>query len=137
MAKTYLNAVTTNLRYLQKIVPQMIQTAMMQKQLEKELETQFFTQWPKLNTKEHGADIAAFSQAIHSLNKNISRDDLFRQVGAAIMAKFAIPAGVPAAPAALAKAAPFVPAGIGTVVHSQPVVEGSPFDGLGEHFDDE
>lgn len=148
LASTFMKAVATSLRYNQQIVPQMISRAIAQKAASDEIERSFFSQFKDLDRAKHGKDIVAFAQTFKTQNPQITREELFSKVGAAVMAIHGIvpsasaaaqiaqqPGVVSVTPVPPQQPTAFVPASTGgTVMPPQsPVVTG--FEGMGGDYD--
>jgi hypothetical protein len=147
LAKTFMHSVSTSLRYMQQIVPQMIARELAKAKASTDVEKAFFGKFSQLDAAKHGKDIVAFAQMFRQQNPQMTQDELFTRVGAATMAMHGIVPGVPPAaspgvvsvtpiaPSAPA-VAPFVPAQGGTVVAANPVAgQPSGFAGMGLDFD--
>lgn len=147
LAKTYLRSVETSLQYMKTLIPSMVERRISQMKQEMEVENAFFSKFPAIQKDAHGKDVVAFASAFRAANPNITRDELFARVGAAVMAQYNLTAAAkPPAPAPLtatqrmlngtqvASAPGFAPASSGVVTHQQPV-QSSPWDGIGQEFE--
>jgi hypothetical protein len=138
LSRTYLQAVTTSLKYIQALVPDMINRQINTLAQQMTAEREFYETYPQLS-QQHAADIIAFARAFRQANPRIERKALIQQVGLAVLAKngIALNGGGSARSGGRRPAAPFAPAAQGrTVVQSAPVDE-NPFEGLGRDYDDE
>lgn len=136
LAQTYMRAVTTSLQYMKTLIPEMIRGYNDDQSLAQNAEKEFFTKFSSLNATNHGDDIIQYAKAFAATNPQITKQQLFDLVGAAVMAKN----GIANQPAAVvrgnARPAPaFTPAGRSAPIIAQTVVEESPFQGLGMEFD--
>lgn len=145
LAKTFMHSVSTSLRYMQQIIPGMVQRQIAQATAARAVEDEFFGQFKKLDRTKHGADVISFANTFRQQNPQITREALFSRVGAAVMAMHGITpeaaaavvaqvTGQPPAPAPAAPA-PFAPALGGSVVASSPVVSPNGFAGMGQDYD--
>jgi hypothetical protein len=145
LAKTFMHSVSTSLRYMQQIVPKMIEREVARIRASDETEKAFFGKYSQLNPKDHGQDIIAFANMFRQQNPQMTRDELFDRVGAAVMAMRGIapaahvatqPGVVSAVPVPSVAPAPahFVPAQGGSVVATQPV-KSNGWDAMGQDFD--
>ncbi len=146
LAKTFMSSVSTSLRYMQQIVPGMIAREIARSTAARTVEDAFFGQFKKLDREKHGADVISFANAFRQKNPQITREALFSQVGAAVMAMHGItPEAAAAAVAAVTgqapaiavpqAPAPFSPALGGSVVASSPVAPPNGFVGMGNDYD--
>lgn len=139
LATTYIKSIKTAMSAMQQLVPQMISRTIAQQEVGREMETAFFKQWNQLDRTKHGNDIRMFAKTFSAANPQMTRDELFSLVGAAVMAKHGIGIAPPAAaPTASTPAVAFTPAvASAPVTHQQPVADSNPFAGMGRHFDEE
>lgn len=141
LSRVYYEATQSALLHIANYVPQMVQSQMRAMQQQKEAEEAFFSRFKALDRTKHAPDIMAMALGLRRANPNISRDDLFAMVGAAVMAKHGIAnqpvAAAPngAAPQPMAQPAPFVPARPGVSVRTTPEPE-NPWMGLAKDWED-
>jgi len=154
MARVHLEGTKNVLTLLSTMVPEMIQ-----KGVAKALEgrekgqsalTEFFQAWPGLNQQEHAALVNQYAGAFRQMNPRASRSEAIKFVGAAIHAQLGIPIGSQPQPRANGNGhapqarvisrrpvPPFAPARPGAREPVSPNQGQSPFEGLGQEFDDE
>lgn len=138
LANTYLKAVTSTVAMMKSVVPQMIQQTVVQQEVARQMEADFFKQWNLLDRTKHGNDIRTFAQAISATNPRITQQELFSLVGAAVMAKHGLSAAPASVPQQRAPASGFTPAvASAPVTHQKPIQDSNPFAGMGFSFDDE
>lgn len=142
MARVYYEAMQSTLLHIQNLVPQTVQRVLQAQKANDEVENAFYAKFSALDRSKHAQDVAQFAQLMRQSNPQISRDDLFAMVGAAVMAKYGLTAqpapvanGNGAAPPRPAQPAPFVPAKPGVSVKTTPEPE-SPWAGMAMDFDE-
>jgi hypothetical protein len=138
LAKTYHQAMVSTLLHIQNQVPKLVTQVLEQQKAQDAVEQKFYGSFPALDRSKHHRDALAFANVLRQTSPQITQDDLFAMVGAAVMAKHGLH-GVPASATNGAvrptQPAPFVPARPGTSVKVTQEPE-SPFAGLGKDFDD-
>lgn len=145
LARTYFDAFTSTMNYMNQQVPQMIQSALNEAKLDQDAETSFYNAWPGLDRGKHGADVLAYANAFRQMNPRASLEEAVKFVGAAVATKHGV-ANANVRPTASGqnasrgngarRGAPFAP-GMGSraAPQGQQQVEQSPFEGLGLVFD--
>lgn len=145
LARTYFDAFTSTMNYMNQQVPQMIQSALNEAKLDQDAETSFYSAWPGLDRGRHGADVLAYANAFRQMNPRASLEEAVKFVGAAVATKHGV-ANANVRPTVSGqntqrgngarKGAPFAP-GMGSraAPQGQQQVEQSPFEGLGFVFD--
>lgn len=142
LSRVYYEATQSALLHIQNYVPQMVQAQMRAMRQQQEAEQAFYGRFKGLDPAKHAADVNQFALGLRQVNPNISREDLFAMVGAAVMAKYGL--ANPAAAAApngaapqppQAQAPPFVPARPGVSVRTTPEPE-NPWMGLAKDWED-
>jgi len=154
MARVHLEGTKNVLTLLTTLVPEMIQRgvakALEGREKGQSALTAFFQAWPGLNEQEHSALVDQYATAFRNMNPKASRSEAIKFVGAAIHAQLGIPIGSQPPPRANGNGhAPqarivsrrpvpaFAPARPGAREPVSPTAGQSPFDGLGQEFDDE
>lgn len=139
LARTAIAAANSSLGQIQKLVPQLVQQALMSHDTGREAEGQFYAAWPQLNAQEHGPVVMQMASAIRAANPQMSRADAIKLVGSAVCAHFGLPVQQ-----SQARPAPrgngqqqrgFVPARPGARVGTQQVDAGANWDALGMDFE--
>jgi len=140
LARTYYQAVNATLAHINNLVPGMIDRHTRLMKAQQENEDAFYGKFPTIKKDLHGADVARFAQIFKQQNPQMTKDDFFAMVGAAVMAKHGL-MNAPSAPAAPVGATPstpatppFTPAKPGAAVRTTPIEE-SPFSGLGQEWE--
>lgn len=138
MAKTYTRAVLASLNFIKNFVPDMIAqehtrlTGVAKRT--NEAETQFWSAWPQLNSKDHGEAMKSWAQAFRMQNPKATREQAIDFVGRALMTQFGIQAQA-AKPQAAVRAQPFQPARPGGHAHTPPP-PADPYAGMDQDFDE-
>ena len=131
MARVYMDAVTNSIGHVMSHLPQMIEQVTQAKEVSQKAETAFFETWPQL--AEHRDTVLKFGQAYRQLYPGASQDEFIKNVGAQVVVAMRLPVtnGVaPAAPAAVAAPAPFVPASAGSPPTTGVTAPANPFAAL-------
>ena len=137
LAKAHLQAVGASLKYMQALVPSMVQQQTMAMNTAREAETAFFDAFPAL--REHRAEALKAAQTYRSVYPKASRDEMIQNVGAVVMQKLGLSAQPPVAqntpPAPKPSQPPHRPAGaVGSPVTAAPP-QANPWAGLWTDFE--
>jgi hypothetical protein len=138
MARVYYEAMQSTLLHIQNMVPQVVMNMIKVQKQNDDVENAFYGRFKALDRTKHHGDVVQFAQMLRGTNPQISQEDLFAMIGAAVMAKHQLqaPAQGMNGNAALRQSqpAPFVPAAPGSSVRIIPETD-TPFSGLGKDWD--
>lgn len=134
MARAYYESMVGVLNHINGMVPTIVQNVVQAMDQQKSAETAFYEKFPAIDPSAHSNDVLQFAQMFRGQNPQISQDDLFSLVGAAVMAKYglqqAAAQGNGGSPKPQPKPQPYVPAQSGGSVKITKEPE-SPFGILG------
>jgi hypothetical protein len=136
MAQTYTRSIMASLNFIKTYVPDMIAQEHARlgaaEKRTSEAANEFYSSWPDLNPKDHGAAMAQTAKVFRQLNPQATRKEAIDFVGRHLMTQFGItPTAQGAAPR---RALPFQPARPGG--HTPPVTPPKdPYAGLDQDFD--
>jgi hypothetical protein len=143
MARTYFDAYTSAIHYMNQQVPTMIATHIAEAQKDQAAESDFYSAWPGIDKSKYADDVLNFASAYRSMNPKASLKDAIQFTGSAIVAKYGLQNASRATQAAPGKtnsrgvrSAPFAPAAGGRTSVAPVVDNGNPWDGMGMNFDD-
>lgn len=142
LAKLHVKSQVAALNQLQRIVPAMFQRFATVTQSNRANENKFYSRWPDIKAKEHGALVQRLAQTYRQTNPQASLDQMIEELGPLVMMTAKIqpsarpPNGGAGAPASrVPPASPFVPA-VGGPASPQPTPQEDVWAGLGGVYDD-
>lgn len=137
MAQTYTRSIMASLNFIKTYVPEMIAQEHSRlvgaEKRQTEAANEFYSSWPDLNPKDHGAAMAQTAKVFRQLNPQATRKEAIDFVGRHLMTQFGITPKAPGAPAPR-KPLPFQPARPGghAPTTSPPA---DPYAGLDQEYD--